>query len=699
MKNIQHGNGLILGLVLGLIMALTPTAMALEPAEVLVVANANVPASEELARYYLEQRDIPEANLVLLNTSDAYDVSPHDYETTIRKPIQDALLDHDQDPGIRAICVMWGVPVRVTESVEDLDGLGPFLTRQAERAKQRLAIDRELLDKVGVDLTPPTKSNSLRLADTFAGSPTVPRTILPVHTLNNKINEVFKEKEATLLALTNEADRTIAYQQMMAMRMELNGLEGLIEYVETTYDDRDELDVAKLERYRTVLTSLQAKADVLADEPDTQETYEKRITYLQWIGGASAVAEYTQRLSHLRGDSEGAKASASVDSELAVLWYDTNVHVDSVRNPLHWARPTSNVSTVLITSRIDGPSAEDARSIIDRSIAAEATGLDGVFYIDAGMPERFANKPLGYIGFVRKLEGLSQTMKDETDLEVVLDKEPKVFQPKEDKTPSCTNASLYVGWYSLKRYVDAFEWNPGAVAYHVSSFDAQALRNPDANQWCGRLIQKGAAATIGAVDEPYLSEFPDHEAFFLLLLTGDYTIGECYWRSIPSASWRMTLIADPLYNPFKENPQIDATVLPPRLLPGADWQPLPIQHQHIDTSPTAPPVLPEEVPVVLEVIPPDTEVDTPDTEPQTEEPVPNDRAGALGDFNHDGVVDAIDIGLLSAAIDAGDADISFDITGDGVVDSADLVAEAKIVMDAKENGDGPSDSSIDGVFD
>ncbi len=605
------------GIGIGLVVLLSSVAIALEPEEVLVVANGNVEASEELARYYLEQRDIPEANLVLLNTSDAYDVSPHDYETTIRKPIQDALNAHDQEPGIRAICLIWGVPVRITDKVEDIDGMGEFLVLRADRAQQRLAMDRLLLNTAVTNLTPPSKPNSLKLSDTFSDVPTAPNVSLPVHTLINKIDELFKEKQEAIIGLTTMADREIAYQQIMTMKLEVYGLEGLIDYIEDTYDNREELDATTLETYKTTLDALQAKLDALDDQPNTEENYDKRLEYLQWVGGCAAVADYTYRSARSRLDREGDKATASVDSELAVLWYDTTVHADFIRNPLHWKRFASPVPTMLQTARIDGPSAEDARAIIDRSIEAEAAGLKGSFYIDAGMPERFAKNPRGYTGFVRELEGLAHTMETETDLTVVLDQNPEVFQPDAEKNATCTDAALYVGWYSLKRYVDAFDWVPGAVAYHVSSFDAQALRNPDANQWCGRLIQDGVAATIGAVDEPYLSEFPDHEAFFLLLLTGDYTISECYWRAIPSGSWRMTLIADPLYNPFKENPQIDSALLPPRLLPTGDWQPLPIQHRNIDTSPTPVPELPEEVPVTPEeTLTPEETTDTPDV-PET----------------------------------------------------------------------------------
>ena len=126
---------------------------------------------------------------------------------------------------------------------------------------------------------------------------------------------------------------------------------------------------------------------------------------------------------------------------------------------------------------------------------------------------------------------------------------------------------MYIGWYSLEKYVPAFAFRQGAVAYHVASYEAMKLRNPNSNQWCPKLIQNGVVATIGAVNEPLLNNFPDHAQFFLLLLTGEFTIVECYWRTIPAASCQMTLIADPLYNPFAANPQVSADTLPAGLAP------------------------------------------------------------------------------------------------------------------------------------
>jgi len=65
------------------------------------------------------------------------------------------------------------------------------------------------------------------------------------------------------------------------------------------------------------------------------------------------------------------------------------------------------------------------------------------------------------------------------------------------------------------------------------------------------MLEKGVAATIGPVGEPYVQGFPLPEIFFSGLLGGDLTLAECYLISLPYLSWQMVLIGDPLYRPFK----------------------------------------------------------------------------------------------------------------------------------------------------
>jgi hypothetical protein len=81
------------------------------------------------------------------------------------------------------------------------------------------------------------------------------------------------------------------------------------------------------------------------------------------------------------------------------------------------------------------------------------------------------------------------------------------------------------------------------------------------------MIQNGVVATVAGVNEPYLGAFPLPEEFFPLLMTGKWTLAECYWRTTPMASWRLTLIGDPLYNPFHAKPPLTASDLPKGLAP------------------------------------------------------------------------------------------------------------------------------------
>ena len=92
---------------------------------------------------------------------------------------------------------------------------------------------------------------------------------------------------------------------------------------------------------------------------------------------------------------------------------------------------------------------------------------------------------------------------------VVLEDTGRLFQPGE-----CPRAALYCGWYSLARYVDAFEWVPGAIGYHIASAECRTLRQGNSQVWCKRMLEEGVAVTIGPVDEPYVQAFPLPEVFF-----------------------------------------------------------------------------------------------------------------------------------------------------------------------------------------
>ncbi len=88
----------------------------------------------------------------------------------------------------------------------------------------------------------------------------------------------------------------------------------------------------------------------------------------------------------------------------------------------------------------------------------------------------------------------------------------------------------------------------GAIAYHLHSFSANTIRNPNAN-WVGPLIAHGADATMGTVYEPYLVLTPHEDIFARRLIAGDYFAAAAY-ASIRGLSWMVTVVGDPLYRPF-----------------------------------------------------------------------------------------------------------------------------------------------------
>lgn len=245
---------------------------------------------------------------------------------------------------------------------------------------------------------------------------------------------------------------------------------------------------------------------------------------------------------------------AALDSELALIFWKPYELVRWQPNLLHDAlrgRVVIPPGVTLMTCRLDGPTPESVRKMIDASVEVEEKGLSGTAYFDARGMRSVGPKPSAYAVYD---EAIRQTaaMAEGHGVKTLLNNREALFG--QEGQQRCPDAMLYCGWYSLGKYIGAFDWVPGAVGYHVASAEAVSLRKGD--YWCKRMIDDGISATLGPVNEPYLQSFPDPRAFFGLLLTGKYPLAEVYWRTTPYASWVMTLVGDPLYNPFKKDPHM-----------------------------------------------------------------------------------------------------------------------------------------------
>ena len=548
--------------VIVLLMAI-PAAMAsaLTPRQVLVVANSDSPESVALARSYAAIRGIGEPNIALIKTVTKFRVSRAAYHRQITEPLKQLLIERKLTDQIRCIVLMWGMPVRVMgPSSPGLTSRQVTYKRAADKAHYQMAIAHKFLGSVAVDFPRPRTKSFKPLGALFDTKATAPRPPLPKFTgLRDDINILLDRKQRDIPSINDPHKRQIAWRQVMAIHLDLRGLKGLAELLAST-----QVPTAPgIDQVKALLAASQKKLHQLSQTENTETNIQARLKMIANISGAFGLYDHAYTQSGQASLATKPKTpverimaagDASVDSELSMLWRPEYKLEGWQDNPLYWrARPTTKPSTwqVLMTARIDGPSASDAMRIIKDSVAVEKAGLEGNFYIDAG-----GLKP-AYDVYLRRLHAM---VKSNTTINVVLDDKPAVFPPG-----SCPQAALYVGWYSLRKYVPAFSWRPGAVGWHIASFEAEKLRDPQSQIWCVKMIQNGVAATLGAVAEPLLGSFPTPQEFFALLLTGKFTLAECYWRTVPSASWRVTLIGDPLYNPFATKPQLDPAKLPSKL--------------------------------------------------------------------------------------------------------------------------------------
>lgn len=249
-----------------------------------------------------------------------------------------------------------------------------------------------------------------------------------------------------------------------------------------------------------------------------------------------------------------AESEASLESELMLLWWDGFPKARWLINPLYFQVPEIHrraTPPVMMTARLDGPTADIAKRLVTDAIWAEEHGIKGKVYVDArgiAFDPKVDVSGTGYGGYDESMREMAKLLNEKAKLEVKLDDLPVLFAPN-----SCGDCALYCGWYSVQNYIPCCKFNRGAIAWHLASYEAISIHNPG-KQWCGNLLNDGVCATLGAVAEPYTIGFPKPSEFFGFLLTGEFTLVECYSRTIILTSWMTTLIGDPLYNPYRKKP-------------------------------------------------------------------------------------------------------------------------------------------------
>ncbi len=236
---------------------------------------------------------------------------------------------------------------------------------------------------------------------------------------------------------------------------------------------------------------------------------------------------------------------ASVDAELVCLGLPVFRLAGIVINPffdLQERFPAAPaVNGMLMVGRVDGPSQEIAKRLIDDAIAVENTGLRGRGVLDLAL--KTGTYEQGDDWLRRSAEIWKRT-----GIPAWIDTTENLIR---EGWP-LPDTALYFGWYAgeisgaLK--TPEFRFKQGAIACHLHSFSASTVRSRT-QAWAGPLLDRGAAAVLGNVWEPYLS-LTVHFDVLNDRLTRGWTLAESAWCATPGLSWMNLVLGDPLYRPF-----------------------------------------------------------------------------------------------------------------------------------------------------
>lgn len=509
--------------------------------QIVIIANADSKASLEVARYYASRRGIRRTISVSMPLTET--VTRRTYNEQIVPKIRQALESADLKDTTRCLVCTYDVPIRVgPRKPTDQDRLAA-----SKVAEQIRTVGAQLKDVTGRML-------AIGQLHPRPGGHSTTQPVQPA-VVDQVLGDYLDADQRLKQWLQGDQSSAEAVRQYAGLFKTARGVASMLDHVQTRSGQADQAKAAMVVRLRHEIVEQRELVAMFPTDPRREGLYDR-------VGNVGGLAQLLQLLASDHRELLGTDGGAAFDSELALLWWGDypisrwvanplNIHI--LANPGREAvlPPTATTSPTLMIARLDGSSPALVRRIIDDSIAVEATGLRGRAYIDAGK-----RNDATYAAFDDRLVSLAGLLRSRTQMATALNTASALFPPG-----SCPNTALYCGWHSPGMYVPALSLVRGSVAVHIGSFEAISLRDRTKAYWCRRLLEDGAAATYGPVNEPYLHSFAPPEEFFGLLLTGEVTLAQAFAMTKPLCSWKQILIGDPLYRPFAVNPQLKREAL------------------------------------------------------------------------------------------------------------------------------------------
>jgi uncharacterized protein (TIGR03790 family) len=530
-------------------LARIPAASALQPDEIALIINSNVPQGRDLAQFYAQARHIPDNRILELDLPKGDDISFKDYEQTVVPQVREFLRTGELIQQVKCFVTFYGVPLRIDarvntpdESREQAD-LRQELLHSATAAQAPVKALEDMARRVDPNFQPGIGND---LDHLVARARDAERSIISVIQAKPTATDraqLGMELYTTLQPLAGDAmavKRLALVQAMKASTQPTTDVSPVIT-AKNAYDQYTET-AAELEQSRF--------------DPKARRNLRKLVS--EHFGLFSYVKLLRDQVNYLETRDTG----SAFDNELALVKWSAYSPVRWQENPLHYAarKPLGSQPPTYMVMRLDAPKPEMVKDIITSSIEAELHGLQGKVVLDSRGLDPQNPKDRGLADYDQSIRDLGDLVRNHTKLDLLEDDKPELLPPH-----SADHVAIYCGWYSVHNYVPCCTFNPGAVGFHIASFEMLSLHNPADPGWVTQLLNNGVAATLGPVAEPFVQAFPQADDFFPLLFTGKLSLAEVYWKTTPMASWMIGAVGDPLYTPYKTNPALDVKDLPERL--------------------------------------------------------------------------------------------------------------------------------------
>jgi len=352
-----------------------PAHAVLQPNQVIILANAKSPESLAVAVHYAAQRGVPAGHIVRLDLPFRESLSRQEYDDLVVTPVRHALKTAHLASTARVIVTTYGIPLRV-----EAPRLSPDEQRWLAEAQSWVKTSRARLEQLqrAFEQLPPGSGKSdnpvnapahdiLEMARTMA--------LLP------RVDQAWRAAVQHVQQLP-QSESGRALQKLLHLTHQYGGW-GILLRRETGAGRTDiSTDNPTIAAWRTLLEQTSPYWAGLGREPIRLQ---RQLIY-----------RWTEQLFGLRGVLELASAEvdlltytdadASLDSELSLLWWDRDLYPVAWRwgNPLFQdATAASNDPPILMVSRLDAPTAELAKGLVDQALQVERSGLQGTVYFDA----------------------------------------------------------------------------------------------------------------------------------------------------------------------------------------------------------------------------------------------------------------------------------------------------------------------------